>query len=273
MIKYLSIFTLLLFVFSCHQSHKLKITDLKFADYEKDQIAANNIDTTWVIYKTKQFDLVSNSYHYGDTFGYNTYNISGNLLREFRHQLGGHVIEYDYDSIGFIKHKLIVTDYSENLKPTYKFIADSHLLTIAQGWGYKSLITDTSLFYYDKEGNLIKTLEYKNKEGKFLYTSIHKYNQNGQLLKKVTTFIYDKNQIKYYFEMNIHEGIRAAPNKRIMNLFYTNNHLDSTIETTYHPNPKYNFTTKTYYDKLGLRAKTVERDSVVMVYSHKRRKK
>ncbi|MFZ4799067.1 MAG: hypothetical protein ACOYMA_16315 [Bacteroidia bacterium] len=178
----------------------------------------------------------------------------------------GHHVAYEYDSIGFVKYKRYVTDFSAQFIPTYKFIADSLLLY--QFWiGNDS---DTCVFKFDNAGKVIEAIEYANDDhGKGRhFKTVYEYNTSGKLLKKTVNLLIsmDKQQI---YELEYRKGLST---QNITNYFYFDNKLKLTVTTFYFPTyQNQNYKSKTYYNNLGLMERTVEKDTIIIHYEHRKR--
>lgn len=245
----------------CKQNQTIKLTDLKFADINREYLAANNIDTTFLISSNHVLNLGES-----DTFGYRTYDKNGNLLIERIREFGGHLIEYEYDSIGFVKFKNFSTDFSAKFKPTYKFLTDSLLLY--QFWTGSD--TDTCFFKFDITGKIVEAIEYANddKGRGFHYKTVYEYSPSGKLFKKSINFLINTEEQKRYKLM----FGKSISSQNITYYYYTNNKIDSTITMYYFPTDQnQNYNSKTYYNASGLKNKTVEKDTIITLYEHKTR--
>lgn len=241
----------------------MKISDLKFGDIDKEPIAINNIDTTFLISDNEILNFGES-----DTFGYRTYDKEGNLLIERITKLGGHYVEYEYDSIGFVKYKNFSTDFSAKFWSTYKFITDS--LMFYQYWTGSD--TDTCVFKFNESGKVVQATEYANDDcARGAHTNtIYKYNDSGLLHEKTVYLLVPKEWEREY-ELIYGEGLST---KNITNFFYTDKKLDSAITAFYFPkHENQNYNSKTYYNSNGLRNRTVERDSIITSYAYKARSK
>ena len=255
---YILILLSLVIAISCNQPTPIKLMDLKFGDFQKDKIAANNIDTVFLISKNKTLNLGMS-----DTIGYNTYDDFGNLLIEIRNIYGGHYIRYKYDSIGLMKFEDYSTDFSEKFQFSYKFIPDSMKLFQFR----TSDRTDTCIFRFDNKGFLSEIIGYDNSSRGLLKTN-YEYNSDNLLLKKTELHIITKSQLKSYEMVNN----SSLSTKQITNFFYTKGSLDSTITIFYYrTNPNHNDISKTFYDNNGLRKKTICNDSLITTYIYKKR--
>ena len=245
----------------CKQTLTIKLADLKFADIDKEHLAANKIDTTFLISKNEVLNLGES-----DTFGYRTYDKNGNLLIERIREFGGHFVEYEYDSIGFVKYKNFSTDFSAKFKPTYKFLADSLLLY--QFWTGND--TDTCVFKFDNVGKVVEAIEYANDDhGKGRhYKTVYEYNTSGQILKKTVNLLVSQERQQRY-ELEYGTGLTT---QNITDYFYSDNKLDSTVTTFYFPTHQYqNYHSKTYYNINGLMKRKVDMDTIITHYEHRAR--
>ena len=256
---YAFVLTLLLLSAGCNNPPKLKITDLKFGGFEKEHISINKIDTIFLISGNVSMNLGES-----DTFGYNTYDKAGNLLIEWRRVFMGHDVEYDYDSNGLVKYKDYGTDFSAKFKPTYKFIADSLLLY--QFWTGND--NDTCVFKFDKTGNLIAATEYANNDqgkGKH-YKTMYEYNPSGQLIRKKVALIVKKEWLQ-----KLELDGESISTENLTDFFYSGNKPDSAITTFYFPtNAKRNYTSKTFFNSMGIRDTTVTMDTIITRYAYRK---
>lgn len=259
--QYIFITTFFLLFFGCEHAPKIKLTDLKFADINKEYLCANQIETTYLISKNKSLNLGGS-----DTFGYLSYDKKGTLLNERIREFFGHHVAYEYDSIGFVKYKSYVTDFSAEFIPTYKFIADSLLLY--QFWiGSDS---DTCVFKFDNAGKVIEVIEYANDDhGKGRhFKTVYEYNTSGKLLKKTVNLLISMERQQIY-ELEYRKGLST---QNITNYFYSDNKLKLTVTIFYFPTyPNQNYKSKTYYNNLGLRDRTIEMDTIIIRYEHRTR--
>ncbi|MFI5219246.1 MAG: hypothetical protein ACHQNT_07125 [Bacteroidia bacterium] len=240
----------------------MKLTDLKFANIEKEHLAANYIDTVFLISENEVLNLGES-----DTFGYRTYDKKGNLLIEVIRKFWGHYLEYKYDSIDFVKYKDYNTDFSAKFNSTYMFLADSLLLY--QFWTGND--TDTCIFKFDKSGKVIESTEYANDDhGRgWLYKKIYGYNASGQLIKKTVSLLINQ---EYQERFELEYG-KSVATRNITDYFYAEKKLDSTVTAFYFPSHlNQNYKSISYYNNRGLKDRTVEMDSIMTHYSYKTRK-
>jgi len=235
----------------------LKLSDLQFADFEKDSIAANNIDTTFLIFKSN-----TRQYKFNDVLGYDVYDSSGRLKVNCKFLYERYIRCYDYDSNSLSIHKYYGAEFSDDNYMTYKFLPDIHILEQFR----KGDFEDTAFYKFDAKGRIIKSLEQdERKKKKF---TIYEYNQLGQLARRTITFLVSKSWL-------MEEEIKGAyfPITNITDFFYTGTHLDSTITKYLNKSrPERNYFSRTYYDNRGLKTKTIEFDKLIIVYNHKIRR-
>lgn len=258
---YFLTFYLLPIIFGCKQKSLLEIQDLKFANIEKNAIALNQIDTTYLISDFKLF-----GYGKTDTFGYNAYDLSGNLIMEWRNGGWGYDIEFTYDSNDLVIYKAYDTDFLRQFNITYKFISDSLLL-----YQYWSAGAPYCLFYFNEKGILVNSLQYTYDDGNGSSEtrSVYNYDNSGKLIEKIDSG-YDHRIYEMKFRRIFHGNEISSSN--ITKYFYTDKKLDSLITTYYiQDNPKNNYTSKTYFNESGLRYKTILMDTIITTYLHKSR--
>ena len=175
----------------CRQTPKLKLTDLKFGDVEKEQLAANRVDSVFLISKNRIF--------YGgwsDTIGYRTYDKRGNLLTDYEQSYWSRKRQYQYDSNDLVIYSKDMTDVKLEFQVRYKFLPDSLLLyrfrkellrhPSADSLLFADLlIADTCKFKFDAIGNVVKSTE--SYMGEKENETSYEYNLSGQLLKEIST--------------------------------------------------------------------------------------
>ena len=245
----------------CKQKPLLEIQDLKFVNIDKNAIVLNQIDTTYLI---SDFKL----YGYGrtDTFGYNVYDLRGNLIVEWRNNGGwGYNIDFSYDSNDLVIYKAYDTDFLRRFNITYKYIPDSLLL-----YQYWSDGDPYCLFYFNEKGILVNSLQFAYDDGNGSETrSVYNYDNSGKLIEKIDSG-YDYRIYEMKFRRKIHGNEISSFNST--KYFYTGQKPDSLITTYYiQDNPKNNYTSKTYFNESGLRYKTILMDTIITTYLHKSR--
>jgi len=253
---------------SNEQTKPLKLSDLKFPDVEKEAIKRNNIDTVFLISKNVLLNLRLFNIVGHDTIGFNNYDAFGNILTEQRKEFDGHFVQFEYDSLGFLKHKIFSTDVELQYKVDYQFNSNNRMFQ--QFWTYK-YHTDTSFYKFDIHGKLISTDESNHATLGVHMRTKYDYNERNLLITKTDSFLFSRNDSAFY---KLNQGEKANfPVKNITKYHYSGNKIDFTDCTFYFSsNSKKNYTEKTYYDELGLKNKTVLMDTLVTTYIYKRRK-
>lgn len=258
---------LLVLIVSCKHNKKLTITDLHFPDYDRKKILENHIDTTYVLNENCHcIEIIGvNHYMLEDYFtGYIVYNKKGLATEIYKEEIMGTQIRYRYDSLDLPIHKVHMTDFDAAFKAKYLFDADSNILK--QIWYAGNEPYDTCLFKFNSNGQLIESEEYANDDhgqGRHFFTK-YEYTQNGQLAIK-----YYKRKYSDQLWLEKELGIPLFNEYRTQ-YYYSNAILDSAItHFIYQTNPKWNYLSKTYYNKLGLRTKKIDRDTTITLFIHK----
>lgn len=264
----LKITILLLTLIACRQNSELSIRDLKFPNYDKDQIAKNKIDTTY-FFDESYFYLKANMKKYRgleENFnGYVIYDKSGlpNQTEIFE-DFGGLTITCRYDSIGLPIYKQYSGCAVEDCEITYNYFPNN--LYLVQLWKFYNRY-DTCIYKFNSNGLLIESVgRSDNSVGSSRHFNIrYFYNSNGQLENKVTKYVYPEGY-QVAFEKN---HIGPIPNSNFTRYYYSNTNLDSTItKYKYLSMDKWDYRSVTYYGDNGLKIKTVDRDSAVTIYRH-----
>jgi YD repeat-containing protein len=239
------VFAILLLGLSCSARGPVNVNALKFPDFERQAIAKNSVDTTFLI--STNWSLRNSS----DTIGAVCYDTAGRIIADYSNKWES--FKYSYDSLGFPQYRYYRDfDVPLEFKPMYSFKSDSMILYQTWTGDY----TYTCKFFFDSEGNLLKTLndDPDNKSGNRAVTTTYTYSQDNKLIKeteiikkddkleqhKVTSFFYSKNNVADFTrsEISADEG---------------------------------NFKVVTYYDDRGLKVKTIKQDSLEIRYIHHRR--
>lgn len=260
--NFILIFCLIFSAFGCKQKPLLTIQDLKFVNVDKNAISRNHIDTTYLI-----SDYFRYNYGMGDTFGYNVYDVKGNLIKEWRYGfMGPPESVYLYDSNNLVIHKDYCTDYWARFDVTYKFVQDSLLLYQYWSDGYPM-----NLFWFNENGFLIKSLENMHGGQASEINSTFEYDPDNKLIRKV-----ENRNVRDYEVLELQllsdRSSYGISTHYITHYFYTGSQMDSLITTYYFPNsPENNYSSRTYYDMRGLRTETILKDSIKTIYLHKTR--
>lgn len=217
------------------------MADLKFADYEREFIAKNKVDTT---YEIGRVSIDQNS----DIFTITSYDTNGNPIYYKENTIWGNTTTSKYNEVNFCIEEYTLYRADNVYSITYKFTPDSLKL-----YQYRNPGGSTTEFLFDTLGREI----YEN-------TSHHikkntRYNTKGKV-----------SEINYLYDNSGNEGRNFTTQK--FNIYYDGGIIDSVIRRNYFVDPQYNYSIKTYYDSLGLKYKKVAWDSVITYYKHVKRK-
>jgi hypothetical protein len=180
---------------------QLKIEDLKFYEYGKNSINAFKIKESVITYDTSLIDsiLIKNKDINKATIlkmckeGYGTgiikYDTNGNIVYDHVNEYMGTTQKFKYDTLQLLTEKIYDTDFQALYTIKYSF--DGKNKTLYQFWTYGE-VTDTTMLYFDKTGNLVKETGYlhDDKSRKRKYTK--EYTSVNDTLKKILwTYIGD----------------------------------------------------------------------------------
>ena len=174
---------------ACQQEKTIQLTDLKFNQIERKAISLNKVDTVFSIFQNRVNNTI-----YRDT-SFFIYDESGNLLGE-NHGKGfnNYSVKYEYDSLNWIKKKIVSSDLTSEYKCTYLFNSDS--LVLYQFW--TGLDSDTCIYKFDKNGNNIESFEYTNNSSGKGWPHLKKNEFNDQnILTSITeNILMDKKSLQ-----------------------------------------------------------------------------
>jgi hypothetical protein len=237
------VFAIVLLGISCSTRQPPSIGDLKFNDFERQAIAKNSVDTTFLI--ATNWSLRDGT----DTIGAVCYDKTGRVIADYSNKWES--FKYSYDSLGFPKYRYYRDfDVPLEFKPTYSFNADS--LILHQKW--TGDYTYTCKYFFNSEGFLLQILsdDSDNRSGKRLVTTTYGYGQDKKLLK----------------ETEIIKKDDKLEQEKVTTFFYsTDNVLDST-HSEINSADEGKFEVVTYYDEQGLKVKTIKQDSLEVRYIH-----
>lgn len=264
---------------ACSGKSDLNVSDLKFADYEREAIALNHVDTTFLIAKSPFLKVGSGqlvSDYDGDTVrffnwkfadvGFVVYDSAGRMVSN--HTDRWKTYWFEYDSAGIMHYvKFRDWDVVPKYSSSYKFYPDSlvlHQQWNDQGWkGSGPRPHHVSTFRFNAYGQIISEFN----------------NDNGNMgnIKRATykTFDYENSQLKRIHEKCfINDSLDYAKDTE---LFFSDSRLDSAVAIISASvsliGEKVTGTYKmtTVYDSTGLKQRSVMMDSVVLFYRHTRR--
>ena len=167
-------FGLTILMASCRRD-QLKLADLRWGDNYRDQIAANHIDTAYLISKNKILKLGGS-----DTVGIMVFDSVGNTLYDKRREYWGSTTYYRYDSNHLVSYKNYVTDFEDDYDISYKFFPDS--MVVYQDWtdhgSHEPSLGQFWVYRFNKSGLLTESNNELGTGGK----SFYKYNSKGLLV-------------------------------------------------------------------------------------------
>jgi hypothetical protein len=250
---------IILFCLSCKQPKpKLTMADLKFADYEREFIAKNKVDSMYQIYNAKYFLDAIFPYKY-DSLGRILAEGNGSFIQTGK--------RYVYDSLGFVIEEITRSDFTAKDFYTYKFDEDSNIVDqyIRYSKQNKDTIVKYRKYYFDNKGREVerwKPIMDINEKVNFYYDSKNR-------VVKIKTSLVGPAEVIKKMERN-----HLLPHNESISLIYYNKTglIDSVITQFKHFYKGRNQSSKTYYDSLGLRYKTIEYDTIIINYKHVKRK-
>ena len=226
---------LILIILSECNDKDIKVRDLDFADYERESVRLNKVDTTYFIgnnprIKWNYGELVSsyasrttlNNWKFEDV-GYVTYDSLGRLTSDNAKRYKDY--EYSYDTSGVLNY-VIFRDWDVRPKysSTYKFHTDSLVLYQDwkdQGWQKSGLRhSHTSIFRFNEQGRLI-----------------HEFTDNTDNIRNITKrtyrkFDYSNSRLKFKEEKVIIDDTLDC--QQNIEFFYSKaGILDSTVSKIY----------------------------------------
>jgi hypothetical protein len=263
---------LILLILSGCNHKDIKVRDLDFADYERESVQLNKVDTTYFIGKNPRIkwnygELVSsyasrttlNNWKFEDV-GYVTYDSLGRLTSDNAKRYKDY--EYSYDTSGVLNY-VIFRDWDVRPKynSTYRFYTDS--LVMYQNWNHQGwqksrpFHSHTSIFRFNNQGQVI-----------------HEFTDNtdntGGIIKRTyKKFDYSNSQLKFKEEkVFIDDTLDYQQN---MELFYSKTGiLDSTVSKVFSKDDGL-YKMVTFYDDKGLKSKSVLMDTIFILYRHIKR--
>lgn len=241
---------IVLLAIGCKKSHNITIADLKFADYEKEFIAKNGVDSIYHI-----MDKIYFGNQDSDTVAYEVFDKNGNRLYINNTVGWGNRIRNKYDSLGFKTEEIFSSDYTVKYYVQYRFVADS--LKLYQDSYYldrddkKHFFTP---FYYqfDSTYRIIKYIQFREKNDPKPAEEIYSYDSKGRLVKVIGEVIGGPSDSLTYEK----------------NIYYTGNKPDSVITNHRGPGKYHNYTTKTYYNSAGLKYIEVDADTMITRFKY-----
>jgi hypothetical protein len=204
-----------LLIMSCSGSADIKLSDLRFEDYERDAIREKGITRTLVMYhflENSQTDTI-----YYDSLGRKCYEATTVSSVRTSYDTNGLVIAKTFNE----RSSHPVTDSA-----SYTFVKDS--LILYQSWSYDS---HSYRFLFNREGKVMEKLTY-NKGNLAEKKSLVKFFYNGGLLTKMEYFRYSLGRNKlfvtstiYYSGENIDSLVQHSPVQKKLVTVYDNNGL------------------------------------------------
>lgn len=254
--KIISVVFILLVTIGCNQSPQPKLTmaDLKFADYEREWIAKNKVDSVYeILHASPENDVYPFKY---DTLGRLIAEGQGSFFQTGK--------SYQYDSLGLITQEKWVSDIRSINCYTHYFDGEKRILIRYINWcAGKDENQAISKHYFDIVGREIKKVEMRNRE---VWETRYEYDSGNRLFKIVKRVVVRDRSRGYIIRPYI-------PVETTTTVFYTTNKPDSaiTINKFLHAKLKKD-TVKVFYDSLGLRLKTVYRQGTESSYKYILRK-
>lgn len=259
--------SILILILGCATKPTLTVRELKFPDYEKDNLSLNNIDTTYFIGKNTLVKWSYGELVNGDAndtakffnwkfekVGFVKYDSLGRAIRDETKRWKTYT--YQYDDFGILNY-IVYRDWdvTPKYKSTYTFLPDS--LILYQHWTQDSKLHHVSKFLFNDEGLLTEEFNNDNDNTGNITRNTHRIYQytDGKLIIKKETIDID--------------GITDVETNTT--LYYSGqSRLDSTV-CQVQSKKEGSYKMVTYYDNLGLKLKTVLMDTVLIQYLHIKR--
>jgi hypothetical protein len=261
----------ILILTSC-SDRDLTMKDLVFPDFERPFISKNNIDSTIYFGKNPYVKYVfGNNIPAWDSIGFLNWKFQP--VGYLRYDSVGHLIEdnterfdtfkYGYDSLGILSHRnCFYTDIRWIMNSTYKFSADS--LTMNQYWSLPSGLYYTSRFKFNAHGYLIEEFnDDRDNTGGITRTTLRSYEYIDGRLVKMTEQIHRNRQLISRSSLDIYYDKYNILDSSVL-------HIDSDTTDGY-SDSKGKYTMVTYYDSVGLRSKSILKDTLEIRYRHVKR--
>ena len=250
---YLIVFFCLL---SCTKKH-LTIQDLDLSivsEIRKDR-ATNNIKKTYYISDNSKKAVEQKTYAYVE------YDSLGRRIGSYLYPPYHNTKKWFYDSLGLIKQLVIETNEAQTYNATYSFNLETHILY--QYWSGNN--NDTFLYYFNNNGILTKSVICEDiGNGAFCYINKYTYDSEGKLNNVFST------QIESLQDTAISNKNLEELNTINRKYYYTDNHLDSTIESFRFVSGSH-FTKTETFDNNGLPIGCVNDDGYMVRFKHEKR--
>ncbi len=247
---------LILFSIGCKKAHTLTMADLKFADYEREYIAKNGVDTCFYTY------LYDTTFIHGiltDTVKTEAYNKDGNIIFYNDHNFFGTRLNYKYNPIGLVTEITGGSCVKRTTTYHYKLSNDSLLVYESHDKGKKD--TTLSAYYvFDETGLLITSYNALPETQHIPFINTYVYNDDNRLVRI--------NGV----EKKTYKGFGNATYTK--HIYYTGIKPDSSVAIYTHNTTEKGSgqTTKTYYNKLGLKIKKITPKGRAIYYKYNFRK-
>lgn len=249
---------IVLLAIGCKKSHNITIADLKFADYEKEFIAKNGVDTTYEFY----------------TFGSDTnvlgsitnYDTLGRTARQKIVCFMPPTYTYTYDSLGLVIKLRTVSDFGMTDLFTYRFKPDSFKLERFSNNGREAF----QVFYFD---SIYREIKRVTKAPPVQYETTFEYGANNKIHIINSAIVgKPKDIMKHRMNVSITSTLPYIHFKEgRTSLYYTNGIIDSVITRGISQSGQ-NTITKTYYNQQGLKDSLITSDRLIVAYKHHFRK-
>lgn len=258
--KKIIVFTFTSLLFNCSKNKTLKsYPKLSFSNIEKEYIFKNNIKKTFEI-------IGSDNWHYPklDTIGIYQYNKNGNIKTSRKKAfMYNDLSAYEYDSLQRVIKKFFFTDYEAvfNFRYTYdseNSILKKHYIKPSTSISEEDYSKPAGIFKFDNKGLIYESLEYQN-------------NDYGKGTKRISTFFYDSLNLLIKKETQFELSTINNLTRSSTNYYYTRKKIDSTISFFNwidSNRTKQTYSSKTIFNKNGLKTMTIVMDSLITYYKH-----
>jgi hypothetical protein len=245
---------------SCKQS-TLQIGDLDFGDIEEDARKAFHLDTTYIVCLTSFADNDKL-----DTIGRIIFDSNGKMSVDGTNRFSTY--RFEYDSNGLVK-KIRHRDFDVYLDyvPTYSFSSDSLLLR--QRWTGDA--DHVSLYSFYPTGKLKEEVNVIRENDIIDDLIQHRIKPRSKSINEIREM---PNVFRYRYNdtglLQVREDwlVENEFEKLKSRTSYYYDETHKTIDSTVTDFPDFNYQTRTYYDRRGLKKRRIYNDTMMIDFLH-----